>query len=79
MTVESIDRPNLLKDVTDEISLAKSNILKVEAQTTGDGRATLKFIIEVASHDHLADIIKRIDRIKNVTRVYKINEKVVLK
>jgi GTP pyrophosphokinase len=79
MTVESIDRPNLLKDVTDEISLAKSNILKVEAQSSGNGKAILKFIIEVTGNDHLVEIIKRINKIKSVTNVYKINEKVVLK
>ena len=79
MTVESIDRPNLLKDVTDEISLAKSNILKVEAQTSGNGKAILKFILEVTGNDHLAEIIKRINKIKSVTNVFKINEKVVLK
>jgi GTP pyrophosphokinase len=79
MTVESIDRPNLLKDVTNEISLAKSNILKVEAQSSGSGKAVLKFIIEVMSNEHLNEIIKRINKIKSVTNVYKINEKVVLK
>ena len=79
MTVESLDRPNLLKDVTDEISLAKSNILKVEAQTSGNGKAVLKFIIEVMSNEHLMEIIKRIKTIKSVTNVYKINEKVILK
>jgi GTP pyrophosphokinase len=79
MTVESIDRPNLLKDVTDEISLAKSNILRVEAQSSGNGKAVLKFIIEVLGNEHLIEIIKRINKIKSVTNVYKINEKVVLK
>jgi GTP pyrophosphokinase len=79
MTVESIDRQDLLKDVTDEISLAKSNILRVEAQTLGDGKAVLKFILEVKSHQHLMDIIRHIKKIKSVTNVYKINEKVVLK
>ena len=79
MTVESIDRPNLLKDVTDEISLAKSNILRVEAQSSGNGKAVLKFIIEVTGNEHLVEIIKRINKIKSVTNVYKINEKVILK
>jgi len=79
MTVESIDRPNLLKDVTDEISLAKSNIIRVEAQSSGNGKAVLKFIIEVMGNDHLVEIIKRINKIKSVTNVYKINEKVILK
>jgi GTP pyrophosphokinase len=80
MTVESIDRPNLLKDVTDEISLANSNIIKLEAQSNNvKGTAILKFIIEVTSNEHLADIIKRIKKIDSVTSVYKINENVIIK
>ena len=79
LSVEALDRPNLLKDVTDEISLAKSNIIKVEAQLTGRESALLRFILEVRSNEHLNDIIKKIKKVKNVTNVYKINEKVVLK
>lgn len=79
VTVEAMDRPNLLKDVTDEISLAKSNIIKVEAQLTGRETASLKFILEVKSNEHLNEIIKRIKKVKNVTNVFKINEKVILK
>jgi len=79
LSVEAIDRPSLLKDVTDEIALAKSNIIKVEAQLTGSGNALLKFILEVKSNEHLNEIIKRIKKVKNITSVYKINEKVVLK
>lgn len=77
--VEAVDRPNLLKDVTDEISLYKSNIIKVEAQLTGGGKALLKFILEVRGMDHLNEISKGIKKLKNVTSAYKINEKVVLK
>jgi len=45
----------------------------------GKDRAMIKFILEVKSHDHLAEIIKRIMKIKSVISAYKINEKVVLK
>ncbi len=79
LAVESTDRPNLLKDITDEISLAKSNIMKVEAQVQSNDRALIKFILEVKSNDHLTEIIKRIKKIKNVVTAYKINEKVILK
>lgn len=79
LSVEAIDRPSLLKDVTDEISLAKCNIIKVEAQLTGREMALLKFILEVKSNEHLNEIIKRIKKVKNVTNGYKINEKVILK
>jgi GTP pyrophosphokinase len=79
VAVEAVDRPNLLKDVTDEISLYKSNIIKVEAQLIGGGKALLKFILEVRSNAHLGEISKGIKKLKNVTNVYKINEKVILK
>lgn len=79
LAVEAMDRPSLLKDVTDEISLAKSNIIKVEAQLSGRETALLKFILEVRSNEHLNEIMKRIKKVKNVTNVYKINEKVILK
>ncbi len=79
LAVEALDRPDLLKDVTDEISLYKSNIIKVEAQLIGGGKALLKFILEVKSNDHLGEITKGIKKLKNVTSAYKINEKVILK
>jgi len=79
ISVEAVDRPNLLKDVTDEIALAKSNIMKVEAQVSGGANAQLKFIIEVSSQEHLSEIIKKIKNIHNVREVFKLNEKVILK
>ncbi len=78
IAVEAVDRPNLLKDVTDEISLAKSNIMKVEAQVSG-GTAYLKFIIEVSSHEHLSEIVKKIKTVQNIREVFQVNEKVVIK
>jgi len=79
LAVEAIDRPNLLKDITDEISLVRCNIIKAEAQLESRDKAVLRFILEVKNNDHLFDIMKRIKKLKNVTNVYKINEKVVLK
>ena len=79
LAVEATDRPGLLKDVTDEIALAKSNIIKAEAQLNGKNKALLKFILEVSGNDHLHEIIKRIEKLSSVTDAYKINEKVILK
>ncbi|MBN2160486.1 MAG: bifunctional (p)ppGpp synthetase/guanosine-3',5'-bis(diphosphate) 3'-pyrophosphohydrolase [Spirochaetes bacterium] len=77
--VEAIDRPNLLKDVADEISLSKTNIIKAEAHVEDGNIAIFKLILEVTSNDHLKEVSKRLKKIKNVTNVYKLNEKVVLK
>lgn len=79
IAVEAMDRTNLLKDVADEISLTKTNIIRAEASVVAKDHAMLKFVLEVKSLSHLNDIMKRLKQIKNVTRVYKLNEKVILK
>jgi guanosine-3',5'-bis(diphosphate) 3'-pyrophosphohydrolase len=79
VAVEAIDRSNLLKDIAEEISLAKTNIIKAEARVEGSDMAMIKFILEVRSNDHLKEVITRLKSIKNVTNVYKLNEKVVIK
>lgn len=79
LAVDGIDRPGLLKDVADEISLSKTNIIKAEAHLEERGIARFKFILEVRGNEHLKDVIKRLKKLKNITDVYKLNEKVVLK
>ena len=79
IAVHALDRQNLLKDIADEISLCHTNIIKAEAQVKEEGVALLKFILEVKSNKHLKEIETRIRKIKNVTDVYKLNEKVIIK
>ncbi len=79
LAVHSIDRPNLLKDILDEISLCKTNILKAEAEVKDGTHAVFKFILEVKSQEHLSEIISSVKKVQNVNDVFKINEKVVLK
>ncbi|TFH41465.1 MAG: bifunctional (p)ppGpp synthetase/guanosine-3',5'-bis(diphosphate) 3'-pyrophosphohydrolase, partial [Chrysiogenales bacterium] len=47
LAVDAVDRPGLLKDVADEISLSKTNIIKAEAHIEERGVARFKFILEV--------------------------------
>ncbi len=77
--LQAVDRPNLLRDIADEISLCKTNIIKVEAQVQEKDAAKFKFILEVNSNRHLSEIIAKLKKIKNVTNVFKLNEKVVIK
>jgi len=79
LAVEGVDRPNLLKDLADEISLCNTNIIKAEATVKETGYAAFKFILEVKSNKHLEAIKVRIMKIKNITDVYKLNEKVIIK
>lgn len=73
------DRPNLLKDIAEEISICKSNIIKVEAQVINGNQAEFKMILEVKNTSHLAEIMKHLKKIKNITDVFKLSEKVVRK
>jgi GTP pyrophosphokinase len=79
IAVHAIDRQNLLKDIADEISLCHTNIIKAEAQVKEKGVALFKFILEVKSNKHLKEIESKIRKIKNVTDVFKVNEKVIIK
>ncbi len=79
LVIHAIDRRNLLKDLAEEIALGKTNVIKVEAQVIEDDTAMFKFILEVKGVDHLNEIISRIKNVRNVTDVYKLNEKVIMK
>jgi GTP pyrophosphokinase len=79
LAVYGLDRPNLLKDLAEEISLSKSNILKVDAQVSENNNFAFKIVLEVKNIEHLNEIIKRLKTVKNITDVHKVNEKVVLK
>ncbi|MDY6934902.1 MAG: bifunctional (p)ppGpp synthetase/guanosine-3',5'-bis(diphosphate) 3'-pyrophosphohydrolase [Spirochaetota bacterium] len=79
IAVFAIDRPNLLKDIVSEISLHNTNMLKVEAQVKEKDNAIFKFVLQVRNVDHLKEIISRIKKIKSVSKVHKINEKVLIK
>lgn len=78
LNVEAKDRPNLLKDVADEIALCRANVIKVEAALKTEDRALLKFILEVSGSEHMKEIIGRLKRLKSIIDVYKSEGKVVL-
>jgi GTP diphosphokinase / guanosine-3',5'-bis(diphosphate) 3'-diphosphatase len=77
--LQAMDRVDLLRDIADEISLCKTNIIKMEAQVQEKDSARFKFILEVNSNRHLNEIIQRLKKIRNVTNVFKLNEKVIIK
>ncbi len=79
LSVHAIDRPNLIRDLANEIALCKTNIIKVEAQLRSRDSADIKLVLEVKSLEHLNEIMTRVKKIKNVTSVRKLNEKVLLK
>ncbi|MFC1669419.1 RelA/SpoT family protein [Spirochaetota bacterium] len=79
LVAEGIERPNLLKDIINELSLCDTNILKMDGEVREKELVYFKFVLEVSGNSHLNEIIKKIKKVKNITDVYKLNEKVVLK
>ena len=79
ITVEAIDRPNLLMDITNEISLNKTNILRHEGQVIKKEIAIFRFVLEVKGVSHLNELISKLTNITHVTDVYKVNEKIYIK
>jgi GTP diphosphokinase / guanosine-3',5'-bis(diphosphate) 3'-diphosphatase len=76
LAVHSEDREGLLKDIADSLAEIKTNVLKMEAEVNPDGTAVFKFVIEVKGVEHIAEITTHLKKIKNVTHVHKVNEKV---
>ena len=74
-----MDRQNLLLDIANVISSAKTNIIKVDVYPIEKDEVKFKFIVEVRSTNHLNDLINSLKKIKNVTDVFKLNEKVLMK
>jgi GTP pyrophosphokinase len=79
IAIHAIDRQNLLKDIANEIASAKTNIIKIDADAIVEDNVNFKFIIEVKSTKHLNELIQLLKKIKNVTHVHKLNEKVLIK
>lgn len=79
IVITAIDRQNLLKDIANEISAAKTNILKMEATVNEEDNVKIKFIVEVNSLDHLNHLTTLLRNVKSVTEVYKLNEQVITK
>jgi GTP pyrophosphokinase len=79
LVINAIDRANLLKDVADELATCKVNIIKVEASVLAQDNALIKLVLGVRSLDHLKEITTKLKKIRNITGIQKLNEKVLLK
>ncbi len=64
--------PGVLANISASIGEAGSNIEKVEQPEANPELATLLFIISVKDRDHMARVMRRLRRNRNVTRVSRI-------
>jgi guanosine-3',5'-bis(diphosphate) 3'-pyrophosphohydrolase len=64
--------PGVLANISSSIGEAGSNIEKIEQPEANPEIATLLFIISVKDRDHMARVMRRLRRNRNVTRVSRI-------
>jgi (p)ppGpp synthase/HD superfamily hydrolase len=64
--------PGVLANVSTSIGEAGSNIEKVEQPESNPETATLVFTISVSDRDHMARVMRRLRRNKNVLRVNRV-------
>ncbi len=79
IAIHALDRPNLIKDIANEIASLKVNIIKMEVDAKQADNVNFKFILEVQSTNHLNELFHLLKKIKNITSVHKLNEKVLIK
>ncbi len=65
--------PGVLANISASIGEAGSNIEKIEQPDANPETATLLFIISVKDRDHMARVMRRLRRNKNVMKVSRIN------
>ncbi|MCX7988059.1 MAG: bifunctional (p)ppGpp synthetase/guanosine-3',5'-bis(diphosphate) 3'-pyrophosphohydrolase [Thermodesulfovibrio sp.] len=69
ISVECLDKPGILANLTGLLSASNVNITAVKANSTADKRALIDFTIEVKDRNHLSDIINKIYNIPEVLSI----------
>ncbi len=69
ISLECIDKPGVLANLTALLSANQVNITAVKANSTHDKRALIEFTIEVRDRLHLSEIINKISQLSEVISV----------
>ncbi|SJZ72449.1 RelA/SpoT family protein [Selenihalanaerobacter shriftii] len=67
--VDALNQHSLLNDLTTVVSNAQLNITAINAQTTKDGLAHIRIVLQISSLEHMNDIMNKIERIEGVLDV----------
>ncbi len=70
--VRALDRPGLLRDITEAISEQMVNIVGVDAQAGSDGSSTMRFDIELADSAQIASLLRAVRRIESVYDAFRV-------
>ncbi len=69
ISIECIDKPGILANLTGLLSAAHVNITALKANSTSDKRAIIDLTIEVKDRQHLSDIINKISQVSEVLSI----------
>ncbi|SDC64476.1 GTP pyrophosphokinase [Candidatus Frackibacter sp. WG11] len=69
LEIEALNQHSLLNDLTTVISDAQLNITAINAQTTDDGLAYIRIVLQISSLEHMTDIMNKLERIQGVLDV----------
>ncbi len=69
LSIESLDKPGILAELSALISAANVNISYIKANATHDKRAIIVLILEITNTKQLADILNKINRIDGVLNI----------
>jgi GTP pyrophosphokinase len=71
--VTAMDRNQILMDVVNAVSECKVNITALNGRSTKDRLTLIHITVMVADRGHLENVINRINRVKDVYQVHRIN------
>jgi len=69
LRVVCADKPGLLADISRSITASDVDIRRAAVMTTRDKRAICDFEVSVTDADHLASLIKAIEKVRGVQSV----------
>src|SRR5699024_6349106 len=70
--VRSLDRPNLLRDVSSVLGEARVNILSCNLLAGGDRTASMRFEFELGDPEHLSTVLSTIRAIDGVYDAHRV-------
>ncbi|HHV41944.1 MAG TPA: bifunctional (p)ppGpp synthetase/guanosine-3',5'-bis(diphosphate) 3'-pyrophosphohydrolase, partial [Clostridiaceae bacterium] len=74
LEIEAVDRVALLTNIMNAVTGLRANISAVNAHTGKDHIAVVNMVVEITGADHLNSVIERVQRIKGVTAVRRVQQ-----
>jgi GTP diphosphokinase / guanosine-3',5'-bis(diphosphate) 3'-diphosphatase len=73
--VEALDRPQLLQDVMAVFAELKTQVSSVTARVKRDRHALVSLTVQIHDLDHLHQILRKLETLKDVRRVYRVTKR----